>query len=66
MGFSKPKIRVASPPVAEPPVVTGANEDDVENGVQQEAAHRKGLLSTLLSRRQLSPTAGSAANNKLG
>lgn len=57
MGFIKPKISSATPAVvSEPATVSETNVSDTENAAHQSTSRRKGLLSTLLSRKKDTPS----------
>ncbi len=66
MGFAKPKAPAAPATVTTPPpTVTETQENDLKADYSQRAARRKGLLSTILSKRSGGLNA-SGGNSTLG
>ena len=68
MGFLTPDIPTTD---TTPPVVADVVETDTQNAYDQKAAHRKGLLSTILSSQKnagsaMTTTASHSGNSTLG
>ncbi|MCQ2371379.1 MAG: hypothetical protein MJ058_04935 [Akkermansia sp.] len=62
MGFSTPSPAPAPAPTATIPVVTDSEPTETKAAYEQTAARRRGLLSTLLSRRTQPAQDSPAAN----
>lgn len=68
MGFAKPKISNPATVTSPPPVVTETVEDHSSRAYDQKQAVRRGLLSTILSKRPSEAALGASnsGNSTLG